>query len=264
VQITFKLQKEKIMKSTMINSRSVLGILAVAFILVTACSKDNSNNNSGTGNNGQAFVSVTNASGTSSMYTVYSDSTTIGNGQIGFGSTTGAIGNPYETVNTGAHRIRLSANGSSFIVDTSINFVANQHYSVFAYDTSVTGGAVKTLVLSDNLTTVPPTGQSAIRFLPLSPNATPTSIWLVNGTDTVSVKNLSYIGSSLYNSDSLAAYTTVNAGTYQVVMNNAENLNLVNADSVTLTGGKIYTIYSRGYNGLAGSDSLSVGLIQQN
>jgi Domain of unknown function (DUF4397) len=252
------------MKKSVISIRSVLPVLAAALFLIPACSKDN-NNNGGVTNNGSAFVSVTNASGNSSLYNVYNDSTNLTTtGALGFGTTTGTAGSPYETISTGAHHIKLSSNGTTFATDTSINFTANQHYSVFAYDTATGAGGLKTLVLSDNINTAPANGQAAVRFLPLSPNTTASSIWLINGTDTISLRNLSYIGNSIYNNDSLAAYSTVSPGTYQVVVNNAENINLVNADSVSFVSGKFYTLYSRGYSGIAGSDSLSVGVIQQN
>jgi hypothetical protein len=252
------------MKKSLISIRNIMPVLAAGLFLATSCSKDNSNNGITTAT-GKSYVSVTNASASSSLYNVYDDSTNITtSGQLAFGSTTGSPGNPYETINSGTHQIKLSADGTTFVMDTAFNFAANQHYSVFAYDTAMAGSGIKTLILQDNLSTVPAASQSEVRFLPLSPNTSALSIWLINGTDTVSLKNLSYIGSTTYSADSLAAYSTVNAGTYQVVINNAENVNVLNADSVMLVGGKIYTLYSKGYSGLAGTTALSVGVIQQN
>jgi hypothetical protein len=104
------------------------------------------------------------------------------------------------------------------------------YYSVFAYDTAVGSGTLKTLILADNLQT-PGTGQAELRFLALSPNANATNVTLINGTDTVTFKNAGYIGTTSYNPDSLAAYTVINPGTYRVAINNVDNINMLNADS---------------------------------
>ncbi len=250
------------MKKLLIGIRNILPAVIVALFLIPACSKNNNGTTITT--TGNSYVSVTNASASSQSYNAYIDSSNITtSAPLTFGSTTGSAGNPYDAVIAGSHQVKLSANGTTFIVDTSINFAANQHYSVFAYDTSMAGGNLKTLILTDNLS-APASGQSEIRFLPLSPNTSAMTVLLVNGTDTLSLKNTAYIGASVYSMDSLSAYTALSSGTYQVVVNNLENINLLTADSVTLASGKIYTLYSKGYSGLTGANALSVGVIQQN
>jgi hypothetical protein len=229
--------------------------------LVAACTKNNSTTMT---NSGQSFIALTNASPSSAIYSVYSDSVNLtSSSQLAFGVTTGSGGTPYHTITAGNNIIRWTADGTTNVVDTAYNFQAGQYYSFFVYDTAAAGAPLKLLALKDNLN-APVAGIAEIRFLSLSPNASPSSILLRNRTDTVQLRNTSYIGSTVYNMDSLAAFNIVNPGTYNVVVNNADNLNLLaNTDSVTIVAGKIYTLYTRGYTGITGSNTFNFGLIIQ-
>ncbi|HLK28558.1 MAG TPA: DUF4397 domain-containing protein [Puia sp.] len=238
----------------------LLGFSAVAFI--NACSKKDNNTTPPATQN--AYVSVTNASPSSNVYAVYSDTMNIySSGTLGYGTTTGISGgNPYETIVAGNHTIKLTSGGSTVLLDSNGTFTGNNYYSFIVYDT---GENLKTLSLKDNLT-APSSGNAEVRFLNLSPNSTALNVWLINTDttmkDSVQFSNVGYAGTGSVSADSLASFKTVTAGTYKVLVNSIANLNLFMMDSITLSSGKIYTLYSKGYvNGINNTDSLGVGVI---
>ncbi|MES1223905.1 MAG: DUF4397 domain-containing protein [Bacteroidota bacterium] len=252
------------MKTSIIRIAGYCMLLAGLTSLLTACSKSNNGGSTAT-NNGQAYVSATNASASSATYTVYADSTNItSGGPLGFGATTGNNGSPYQAIIAGNDTIRWAANtSSSIIIDTAYNFSSGQYYSMFVYDTAIVGNGLKSVILKDNLT-APATGLAEIRFIAFSPNAALSGGWLLNGTDTIALKNTSYAGSTVYNTDTLSAFTGIKPGTYNIVLSNADNLNLLTNDSITIVAGKIYTLYSKGYTGITGSNIFNVGVITHN
>jgi len=240
----------------------MIGICAVA--LINACSK--SNNNTTVTPTGSSFVSVTNVSASTNAYSVYSDTSNIyRTGTLRYGSTTGISGgNPYETIVSGNHAIKLTNGVNNIIIDSNGTFANNGYYSYFVYDT---GANIKTLRLNDNLTQ-PSSGSAKVRFLNLTPNSTAVNLWLINTDtttkDSVQFANSGYLGSGLITADSASTFKTVTAGTYKVVVNSTLELNLFTMDSIALASGKIYTLYTKGYvNGL-GVDSVGIGVINNN
>jgi hypothetical protein len=242
-----------------------MGLSVVLFTI--SCSKSNSNPNTGGGGTtptaGSSFVSVTNASPSSSMYGIYSDNTNIyPAGTIGYGSSTGVVnGSPYETISDSTHSIFLSNNGTRTNIDSSFAFQDSGYYSLFVYDT----GQVKTLALRDNFSTPPPSGDADVRFLNFSSNSPALTIQLISTgslTDSISYNNIVYAGTTTTTADSLATFKPVTAGTYKVLFNSGVS-NLFTNDSVTFTAGKFYTLYVKGYvNGINGTDSLGLGVTQ--
>jgi hypothetical protein len=245
-----------------------LPVVAGAFIFfIASCSKSNNNNNGGGGNvdTGKSYLAVVNASPGDAKYNVYSGSTNLTpSGQIGFGSATGvAGGSPYVTVVPGTDSIRLtSTTGSPYVVNAPFTFSSNDYYTLFVYDTVGSNGQLKTLLLNDPNTALT-SGQAEIRFINLSPNSIPLYATLINGTDTVRENNVVYVGTSLLTIDSLSSFTTISPGTYNVqILNNEGNL-ITNIGSETFAANMAYTLYAKGYqNGLLGTDSLAVGIVQ--
>ncbi len=237
-------------------------------LMIAACSKNN--NTVTTTPPGNANVAVVNASPGTSMYSVYNGSTNIYPGNtLTYGSVTGVAGaSPYEQITSGNDTIKLSANGTTYPVDTSFNFITSGYYTVFAYDTANGSGNLKTLILKDNLTP-PPSGDAEVRFINLSPSILPLNVWLVNADttmkDTTTFNNISYVGSLLTVSpDSLATFNNMTPGTYWVYFDpSAGGKSSFSKDSVTFASGGIYTIYAKGYaNGLNGTDSLGIGIVK--
>jgi len=251
----------------MCTGKLVMTMFGLSAVLITiSCSKNNSNPNTGGGTTkaGTSFISVTNASPTSSMYGVYSDTTNIyPAGTIAYGSSTGiANGNPYETITDTTHSIYISSNGVRTNIDSSFAFRDSGYYSLFVYDT----GRVKTLALQDNFSVAPPSGDADVRFLNFSPNSPLLTIELIGtdtaGADTISFSNNMYVGTTTTSADSLAMFKAVTAGTYKVLFNSGVS-NLFTRDSVTFAAGRFYTLYAKGYvNGVDGTDSLGLGVMQ--
>src|SRR5271154_735948 len=121
--------------SSTIRKIPLLYLVPAACLFSISCTKSTNNNSLNT-SNGQAYLSVTNASPGTSAYDIYADSTKLTtNGQLGYPNTTGVAGSPYETITAGMHSIRLSVNGTTNPIDSSFGFTANQYYSIFAFDT---------------------------------------------------------------------------------------------------------------------------------
>jgi hypothetical protein len=242
-------------------------VIAGSFIFFAAsCSKNNNNSTGGGGtvDTGSAMLAVVNASPTVSMYNVYSGSTILTPNQIGFGSATGvAGGSPYVAVVAGTDSIRVtSTTGSPYVVNAPFSFTNNAAYTLFVYDTAGTSGQLKTLLLNDPAAK-PTSGQAEIRFINLSPNSVPLYVNFINGIDTIRQTNLSYAGTGLVTADSLSTFATVAPGTYSVIVLNNEGSVITNTVSQTFNANSVYTLYAKGYqNGLIGTDSLSIGTIQ--
>ncbi len=259
---------------TIKQSIALLGILCmivvtVLLLMIAACSKSNSITTY-PNNTGNAYLAVVNASPGTTAYTVYAGATNIYPGNtLAYGSVTSiAGGSPYEQINSGIDTIKLSANGTTYPVDTAFNFNAPDNYTLFAYDTTGSSGKLKTLILQDNIT--PPSANEAeVRFINLSPSTMPLTVWLVNADtamkDTVSFTNISYVGSlATVSPDSLAAFNNITPGMYTIYLNtNPGSKTPLTTDTISFATGGIYTIYAKGYaNGLNGTDSLGVGVVK--
>jgi len=257
------------MKPETFNSRKAIFPLIFIFsaiFFIVACSKSNNNPPVTTTTTGTAFVSVVDASPTTATYSVYSDTTNISTaGTLSYGSATGvAGGNPYASIVPGTHSIKLLTGGNTIFIDSNASFANGDYYSFFVYDT----GQVKTLALTDNLT-APASNSAEVRFLNLSPNSQMLNVWLINKdsttNDSTSFLSNAYIGSATVSSDSLSSFKTIPAGTYKVLFNSSTELSLFENDSLTFAGGKIYTLYAKGYQSSVNpTDSLGLGVIQNN
>ncbi|SRR5579871_2369681 len=244
--------------------RNCVPVIAVFLIFLTAsCSKKN-NSGSGTTNPGTANIAFVNASPTTSSYNIYSGSTNLTPaGGIAYGSVSGASGgSPYLGLVPGTDSIRVSANGTTYVVDTAVNISNNGYYTLFVYDTVNSSGHLKALLLNDP-STLPTSGQAEVRFINLSSNSAPLFVSLINGTDTIHDNNLTYVGSGLLSADSLSAFMSINPGTYTVAVQNNEGTRIADTSSFSFAANSVYTLYAKGYqNGLNGTDSLSVGIIK--
>jgi Domain of unknown function (DUF4397) len=242
----------------------VLPLAACVVCLSVACSKSNNNTGSGgTTNTGTAYVAVVDASPTTSMYSVYGNSTNLTqSSQIGYGSATGeAGGSPYINFVPG-DSIKLTSNGSTYAIDSNYGFVNMGYYTMFVYDTANSSGQLKTLVLNDP-SAAPTTGQAEVRFINLSSNSAALFVSFINGTDTIRQSNIGYAGTGLVSADSLSNFTSIAPGTYDVQVSNSEGSVLTDGGSHSFLANGVYTLYAKGYTGgLNGTDSLSVGVIQ--
>jgi hypothetical protein len=211
-----------------------------------------------------AYLSVTHAApGTSALDVLFENNKLTE--QLAYGSTTGSSGNLYLSVISGVHNFKAGPDDNNFYIDGNIGLLAGKYYSLFIYDT-LSNGKLKSLLLQDGWTT-PVDTVSLIRFLNLSPDTTSFDITIINTDttyklDTLSLGAVSYIGANPKPTDLSSFSETIRSGVchVQVLRDSIPVLN----DTITLTHGKIYTIYSKGLFNGSGATALGLGMIQHN
>ena len=110
--------------------KSSLIVAVAASLIAVACSKSN-NSTPVTPVTGTSYLAVTNVSPTSNTYGVYANGTNIYPGRtIGYGSSTGVNGSPYETIGDSTQSIYLDNNGVRTNIDSAFAFQNNAYYSL--------------------------------------------------------------------------------------------------------------------------------------
>lgn len=160
---------------------------------------------------------------------------------------------------------KITAPGDKTVAEGKYTFEKDKYYTVFAYDTLSTDKKVKYIILKDSLPD-PGTGKSNIRFLHLSPDASPVNIDIFKGTDSLRfVTKGSYIGGTP-NTVALSSFNKIAGGDYRVKIRSktkagADTL-LLNVSPVKVESGKTFTLYLGGL--VKGKDphKISVQLLQ--
>ena len=164
----------------------------------------------------------------------------------------------YTALNSGTTNIKVSpTTTTTYVIDANVNLEANKSYSVFAIDSV---SKIKAAVVSDDLT-APASGKAHVRFFHFSANAPAVDIAVTGGP--VLFPN------RLFNDQSTtatyAAFTPVDAGTYNLEVRAAGTNTVVLAlPNVTLTAGKIYTVFAKGFLGGVGTQALGAQIIVNN
>jgi hypothetical protein len=131
------------------------------------------------------------------------------------------------------------------------------NYSVFAIDSVA---EIKAAVVMDDLTT-PAAGKAHVRFFHFSPNAPAVDIAVTGGP--VVFSNRMFNDQST--NASLSNFTPLDAGTYNLEVRLAGTNTVVLAlPNVTLTAGKIYTVFAKGFAGGTGMQALGAQVIVNN
>jgi len=158
----------------------------------------------------------------------------------------------YLGVASGTHNIKVNVTGTSTtVINASPDLGAGINYSVFAIDSV---SKISALVLTDDLT-APASGKAHVRFVHLSPNAPAVDVAVTGGP--VLFSNVSFKGYS--------AFTPVTAGTYDLEVRLAGTSTVVlPLPGITLTNGKIYTVFARGFAGGSGAQALGAQIIANN
>ncbi|HEU4473164.1 MAG TPA: DUF4397 domain-containing protein [Flavisolibacter sp.] len=166
---------------------------------------------------------------------------------------------PYTNVNAGNTNIKVSATGNSttFPINADVNLAANTSYSVFAIDSVA---KLKPAVVVDNLAT-PAAGKAHVRFFHFSANAPAVDIALAGGAV--------LFGNRMFNDQAtnanVSAFTPLDAGTYNLEVRLAgTNTVVLPLPGVTLTAGKIYTVFAKGFVGGSGVQALGAQIIANN
>lgn len=163
----------------------------------------------------------------------------------------------YIEINSGTRNVKVRATGTTIIpIDANVNFDANKNYSIFAVDSL---SKVSALITVDDLST-PASGKAHVRFIHLSPDAPAVNI-IANGSVTL-------FSNRTFNKTITAseqAFTPVDAGTYNLQVRTSEgNVLALDLPGITLTAGKIYTIFAKGFLGGTGVQSLGAQIIVNN
>jgi hypothetical protein len=165
---------------------------------------------------------------------------------------------PYNSVPAGTTNIKVSPAGTTtYVIDANVDLVANTNYSVFAIDSV---SKLKAAVVTDNLT-APAAGKAHVRFFHFSPNAPGVDIAVTNGPV--------LFGNRLFNDQGTntgaIAFTPVDAGSYNLEVRLAGTQTVVlPLPNISLTAGKIYTVFARGFVGGTGNQALNAQVILHN
>lgn len=163
----------------------------------------------------------------------------------------------YLEVNSGSRNVKVRATGTSIVpIEANIILDANKNYSIFAIDSL---SKISALVTVDDLTT-PSSGKAHVRFMHLSPDAPAVNI-IANGSVTL-FANRSF-NKTITSAEQ--AFTPVDAGTYNLQVRTVSgNVLALDLPGITLTAGKIYTIYAKGFLGGTGVQALGAQIIVNN
>ncbi|HMS63702.1 MAG TPA: DUF4397 domain-containing protein [Ignavibacteria bacterium] len=159
----------------------------------------------------------------------------------------------YKVLSVGNNRVRLNATGTSLnVIDTTNFYQEGKSYSIFAMDSV---NIIEPLVLTDDLT-VPGSINANLRFVHLSPNTPAVDI-------IASTKTTPFFPD--YEFKEFSSFRPVTAGTYtlEVRLANQSTAVLV-VPNVTFSGGKIYTLYLKGFIAATGTQALGLGIINNN
>lgn len=165
---------------------------------------------------------------------------------------------PYASVTAGNTNIKVSPAGTTtYVIDANVNLVADMSYSVFAVDSV---SKIKAALVMDNLT-APASGKAHVRFFHFSPNAPAVDIAVAGGA--VLFPGRSFNDQA--NTAAVANFTPLDAGTYNLEVRLAgTNTVVLPVPNVTLTAGKIYTIFAKGFVGGTNAQSLGAQVIVNN
>lgn len=164
----------------------------------------------------------------------------------------------YTELNSGSTNIKISPAGTTTnVIDGTVTLEANKNYSVFAIDSV---SKIKAAVVMDDLTT-PASGKAHVRFFHFAPNAPAVNIAVTGGSV--------LFGNRTFNDQaanaSLAGFTAVDAGTYNLeVRAAANNAVVLSLPNIPLTAGKIYTVFAKGFLGGTGAQALGAQIIVNN
>ena len=166
---------------------------------------------------------------------------------IGFLASTGYT---YVTAGAGVNLTLLEDNGGMPLASRAENIVAAGHYTVFAGGAA---GAPAYVFTTDDLT--PPTsGNAKLRFVNLSPDY----------INEVATANDTIISQAI-TTNTASDFYQLKAGAYAIgAFVPGNKYVVINADSMAILAGKIYTIVLTGSATGAGTDGLLLSVIKNN
>ena len=221
---------------------SALALSLVTALAVSSCSNDNNP----TAPALKARVMTVHASPNAPAVDLLVDNAVAGTG-LAFPNSTA-----YLEVRNGTRNVKVNVSGTSTtVINADLPVTAGSSYTVFAADSV---SKIAPVVLADDLTT-PASGKAHVRFVHLSPNAPAVDVAVTGGP--VLFANKSFKG--------YTAFTPVDAGTYNLEVRLAGTATVaLPLPGITLTAGKIYTVFARGFAGGTGAQALGAQIIVNN
>jgi len=215
--------------------------LGAGVLATVGCSDDNP-----TAPAAGARVLVVHASPDAPAVDLLVDNTLKGSG-LAFPGNTG-----YLAVPAGTRNFKVNASGTAIsVINANLDLAGGANYTVFAADSL---SKLAPLVLTDNLA-APAAGKAHVRFVHLSPNAPAVDVALTGGG--VVFGNRTFKQST--------DFTPLDAGTYNLEVRLAGTGTVVlPLPGITLTAGKIYTVFAKGFVGGAGAQALGAQIIVNN
>ena len=231
------------------NLLAMMCLVVVVLIVSAGCKKSDS------GPQQNANVMLVNATpGDSAAYDFYFNDAKLNTQAVKYPSNSGYLALAPKTYN-----IKIAAtNTINPLASGSYNFGSGGNYSVFSYDTLLSG-KTKVFATDDDLT-APATGKVKVRFFHLSPVNLAVDI-LAN--DSLVFANRSYADN--VSDKSKGNFITVNAGTYTVKVKLAGSPSniapLLTLNNITFNAGSIYTIFAKGTVSGTGVNALGAEVI---
>lgn len=155
----------------------------------------------------------------------------------------------YLSVNSGTRNVKVNVTGTSTtVIEANLPIMTNKNYSVFAVNAVAN---LEPIVLEDDLST-PASGKAHVRFIHLSPDAPAVDITLTDGTVV--------FGDYIFKEAS--AFTPLDAGTYNLQVRLAGTSSVVlDLPNISLSAGKIYTVFAKGFVAGTGAQALGAQII---
>lgn len=226
-------------------------LFIVSFSMI-GCSDDNTTTPTTTQ---KANLMVVHASPDAPQVDIYVDGTKVRDTLSFPGNTS------YLQINSGTRNIKVNVAGTNTTVigPVDLSFNANTNTSIFAIDSVA---KISPLVVSDDLT-APASGKAHIRFIHLSPNAPGVDVSVTGQPQGTGLFTNRTFNKTITGSES--SFTPVDAGTYNLEVRLANTLTVVlPLPGITLSAGKIYTVFASGFVGGSGIQQLNAQIIANN
>lgn len=218
--------------------------LMLGATLITSCKKDDEDETTPAGS---GKVMIIHASPDAPDVDLLLDGVKLNTAPVSFLDNTA-----YLTASAGTRNLKVNVAGTTTTaLNANLSVSSGKSYSVFAVDSVANLSGV---VFEDNLAT-PASGKAHVRFIHLSPNAPAVDVALDGGAVV--------FGDYAFTEGS--AFTPLDAGTYDLEVRLAGTSTVaLDLDPITLTAGKIYTVYAKGFAGGAGDQELGAQIIMNN
>lgn len=229
---------------TMWRKTMVLTAVVAVSMLAFGCSDDDESNPMTSPANSR--VTIVHASPDAPGVDIYVDGAQAVT-NLTFPSATGYVELP-----SGTRSIAVNVTGTgTTVIAADLKLDPNTDYSVFAIDEV---SEITALVLEDNLSS-PAAGKSHVRFIHLSPDAPAVDVALAGGA--VLFSNVAF--------SEYIDFTPLDAGTYDLEVRLAgTNTVVLPLPGITLTAGKIYTVFAKGFVSGSGATALGAEIVVNN